>query len=131
MDINWKYLAYRSSRLILLSYGTVAIYAYGFSDRSILPAGPTTYEILPELQQIPTSKGQTIALRYLKNPAAQYTLLMSHGNGEDLGDMQQEMENFRAMGLNVVAYDYRGYSHYWSSEVLYCIEMFRLNSETT
>ena len=23
------------------------------------------------------------------------------------------------------------YSHYWSSEVLYCIEMFRLNSETT
>ena len=109
MDINWKYLAYRSSRLILLSYGTVAIYAYGFSDRSILPAVPTTYEMLPELQQIPTSNGQTIALRHLRNPAAKYTLLMSHGNGEDLGDMQQDMENFRALGLNVVAYDYRGY----------------------
>ena len=108
-DINWKYLAYRAIRLILLSYGTVAIYAYGFSDRSIFPAVSTTYETLPDLKQIPTSNGQTIALRHLKNASAKYTLVMSHGNGEDLGDMQGEMERFRAMGLNVVAYDYRGY----------------------
>ena len=109
VDINWKHIAYRSIRLILLSYGIVAIYAYGFSDRSILPAVPTTYETLPNLKQIPTSNGQTIALRYLKNDTAKYTLLMSHGNGEDLGDIQGEMERFWAMGLNVVAYDYRGY----------------------
>lgn len=108
-NINWKYIAYRAARLILLSYGTVAIYAYGFSDRSIFPAVPTTYETLPDLKQIPTSNGQTIAVRYIKNPNANYTLLMSHGNGEDLGDMQGEMKRFRAMGLNVVAYDYRGY----------------------
>jgi fermentation-respiration switch protein FrsA (DUF1100 family) len=109
VNINWKYLAYRAIRLILLSYGTVAIYAYGFSDRSIFPAMPTTYETLPDLKQIPTSNGQTIALRYLKNDTAKYTFLMSHGNGEDLGDIQGEMERFWAMGLNVVAYDYRGY----------------------
>ncbi len=109
VDINWKYLSYRAIRLILLSYGTVAIYAYGFSDRSIFPAMPTTYETLPDLKQIPTSNGQTIALRHLKNDTAKYTLLMSHGNGEDLGDMQGEIERFWAMGLNVVAYDYRGY----------------------
>ncbi len=109
VDINWNYLAYRTMRLILLSYGTVAIYAYGFSDRSIFPAAPTTYETLPDLKQISTSNGQTIALRHLKNNTAQYTLLISHGNGEDLGDIQGEIERFRVMGLNVVAYDYRGY----------------------
>jgi abhydrolase domain-containing protein 17 len=109
VNMDWKHLAYRFIRLMLLSYGTVAIYAYGFSDRSILPAMPTSYETLPGLQQIPISKGQTIALRYLQNPTAKYTLLMSHGNGEDLGEIQEEMERFRSMGLNVLAYDYRGY----------------------
>jgi abhydrolase domain-containing protein 17 len=109
MDWNWKYLAYRSARLLLLSYGTVAVYAYGFSDRSILPSPPTSYDTLPDLKFLPMAQGQTIATRYLANPNAKYTLLMSHGNGEDLGDMQREMERFRDLGLNVLAYDYRGY----------------------
>jgi pimeloyl-ACP methyl ester carboxylesterase len=109
MDIDWKYWLYRSARLFLLSYGTVAVYAYGFSDRSILPSPPTSCETLPDLKFLPTSQGQTIATRYLQNPNARYTLLMSHGNAEDLGDMQREMERFRDLGLNVFAYDYRGY----------------------
>jgi len=106
---NWNYLLYRGIRLVLISYGTVAVYAYGFSDRSILPAPPTSYETLPNLQFIPTSNHQTIATRYLKHPTASYTLLMSHGNGEDLGEIQETMERFRDLGLNVFAYDYRGY----------------------
>ncbi len=109
MDINWKYLLYRSARLVLLSYGTVAVYAYGFSDRSILPSPPTSYETLPNLKLLSIAQGQSIATRYVQNPKAKYTLLMSHGNGEDLGDLESEMERFRSLGLNVLAYDYRGY----------------------
>ncbi len=109
MDINWKYWLYRSARLVLLGYGTVAVYAYGFSDRSILPSPPTSYETLPGLKSLSIAQGQSIAIRYFQNPQAKYTLLMSHGNGEDLGDLESEMERFRDLGLNVLAYDYRGY----------------------
>ena len=106
---RWKYVTYRLARLLLIGYITVAIYAYGFSDRAILPAFPSTYETLPGLLQIPTPNGQTIAALHRSNSTAKYTLLMSHGNGEDLGDLQSQMDDFKAMGLSVFAYDYRGY----------------------
>lgn len=106
---RWKYFTYRLARLLLISYITVAVYAYGFSDRAILPASPSTYETLPGLLQIPTPNGQTIAALYISNPAAKYTLLMSHGNGEDLGDLQSQIDDFKTMGFSVFAYDYRGY----------------------
>ncbi len=109
LKTRWKYLLYRLARLILISYVTVAIYAYGFSDRSILPAPESSYQTLPGLLQLPTPNGETIAARYLPNPAAKYTLLMSHGNGEDLGEIRSQMEDFQALGFSVFAYDYRGY----------------------
>jgi abhydrolase domain-containing protein 17 len=109
LKTRWKYLLYRLARLILISYITVAIYAYGFSDRSILPAPESSYQTLPGLLQLPTPNGETIAARYLPTPAAKYTLLISHGNGEDLGEIRSQMEDFQALGFSVFAYDYRGY----------------------
>jgi abhydrolase domain-containing protein 17 len=109
LKTRWKYLIYRLARLILISYITVAVYAYGFSDRSILPAPESSYQTLPGLLQLPTPNGETIAARYLPNPAAKYTLLISHGNGEDLGEIRSQMEDFHALGFSVFAYDYRGY----------------------
>ena len=106
---RWKYVTYRLARLLVISYITVAVYAYGFSDRAILPAFPSTYETRPGLLQIPTPNGQTIAALYISNPSAKYTLLMSHGNGEDLGDLQSQIDDFKTMGFSVFAYDYRGY----------------------
>jgi abhydrolase domain-containing protein 17 len=106
---RWKYLLYRLGRLLLISYLTIAGYAYIFGDRSILPAPPSSYETLPGLLQLTTPNQQTIAALYLPNPTAKYTLLMSHGNGEDLGEIRSQMEAFKAMGLSVFAYDYRGY----------------------
>jgi abhydrolase domain-containing protein 17 len=110
---RWKSLLYRAGRLLLISYITVAVYAYGIGDRNILPAPPSSYDTLPGLLQLPTPNGETIAALYLPqnlpNPSARYTLLMSHGNGEDLGDIRSQMDEFMAMGLSVFAYDYRGY----------------------
>ena len=46
---------------------------------------------------------------YLPNPAARYTVLFSHGNGEDLGDIGPDLLILRQLGFAVLAYDYHGY----------------------
>jgi pimeloyl-ACP methyl ester carboxylesterase len=51
----------------------------------------------------------TISAVHLKNASAKYTLLYSHGNGEDIGDDLQSLMEFRDAGFEVFAYDYRGY----------------------
>ena len=50
-----------------------------------------------------------IAAAYLPNPEARYTLLYSHGNGEDMGDDLPILEEYRRAGFAVFAYDYNGY----------------------
>jgi pimeloyl-ACP methyl ester carboxylesterase len=50
-----------------------------------------------------------IAAIYMPNPNARYTLLYSHGNGEDIGDDLAILEKFRRAGFAVFAYDYEGY----------------------
>ncbi len=45
----------------------------------------------------------------LPNPQAHFTLLYSHGNGEDIGDDLPVLEEFRRAGFAVFAYDYSGY----------------------
>jgi alpha-beta hydrolase superfamily lysophospholipase len=46
---------------------------------------------------------------YLPNPSARFTLLMSHGNAEDLGDNRDLYLEYARRGFAVFAYDYRGY----------------------
>ena len=38
-----------------------------------------------------------------------YTILFSHGNAEDLGDLSGHLEQFRQHGFSAIAYDYSGY----------------------
>jgi fermentation-respiration switch protein FrsA (DUF1100 family) len=54
-------------------------------------------------------QGGAIAAIYLPNPQAHFTLLYSHGNGEDIGDDLPILEEFRSAGFAVFAYDYNGY----------------------
>jgi hypothetical protein len=55
------------------------------------------------------SGGQKITALYLPNPNARFTLLFSHGNAEDLGDVMFFLQKFHDAGFSVMAYDYRGY----------------------
>jgi len=50
-----------------------------------------------------------ISALLLTHPAAEYTLLVSHGNAEDLGDDRDWLEGLHRAGFNVFAYDYQGY----------------------
>ena len=55
------------------------------------------------------SGGTTIAAFYLPNPQARYTLLFSHGNAEDIGQVMFFLQPFYDAGFSIMAYDYRGY----------------------
>ena len=51
----------------------------------------------------------SITTLYIPNPHARFTLLMSHGNAEDIGQNRDLYEEYRRRGFAVFAYDYRGY----------------------
>jgi len=98
---------------ILLSvafiYVAVGAWVWVVSDRMIfLPPAPS-YRDTPDVIRLSTAGGDRIAAVYLPNPGATYTLLLSHGNAEDLGWVLPSLPPMRDLGFGVFAYDYRGY----------------------
>ena len=88
-----------------------------FSDRLIFLPHTPGYD-LQSLEAIGRGSVQTyripcrdgaLAAVYLPNSQARFTLLYSHGNGEDIGDDLPVLEEFRRAGFAVFAYDYNGY----------------------
>jgi fermentation-respiration switch protein FrsA (DUF1100 family) len=53
--------------------------------------------------------GDSVAVLHLSNSGARYTILYSHGNAEDLGDIEFVLRDLHALGFAVIGYDYRGY----------------------
>lgn len=53
--------------------------------------------------------GLQISGIYLNNPNAKYTILYSHGNGEDLGMVNQRLKDYLKAGFSIFSYDYPGY----------------------
>ena len=99
----------RMALSIALIYAVVGAWAWLISDRMIfLPPAPT-YRDTADILKVPTSGGERIAAVYLPNPAATYTVLLSHGNAEDLGSVLPSLPPLRDLGFGVFAYDYRGY----------------------
>jgi fermentation-respiration switch protein FrsA (DUF1100 family) len=99
----------RMALSIALIYAVVGAWAWLISDRMIfLPPAPT-YRDTADILKVPTSGGERIAAVYLPNPAATYTVLLSHGNAEDLGWVLPSLPPLRDLGFGVFAYDYRGY----------------------
>jgi abhydrolase domain-containing protein 17 len=99
----------RILRLPLIAYGTIALYAYFCGDRQLFQPHPASYRDTPDLIRLSTPNGQTISAQYLTHAAAQYTILYSHGNAQDLGDIRPILEDLRGLKFNILAYDYRGY----------------------
>ncbi len=64
---------------------------------------------MPHLLKLITDDGKKISALYLHNPKAEFTLLISHGNGEDLGSILHWLMTFYQNGFSVFAYDYHGY----------------------
>ncbi|MGV0028050.1 alpha/beta hydrolase [Phormidesmis priestleyi] len=94
---------------LLFIYLALGIFAYFFSEHLIFRPQPTSYQDSPEILKLETPDRIKLSALYLPNPTATYTLLYSHGNAEDLGDIRPILEDLRKAGFSVFAYDFRGY----------------------
>src|SRR5215813_14862862 len=93
----------------IVLYLSLAIYALFFSDSAIFPPHPSSYRDTTDILKLKSGNGSMISALYLPNPSAAFTLLVSHGNAEDLGDDREWLEDLRNAGFSVLAYDYQGY----------------------
>jgi abhydrolase domain-containing protein 17 len=100
----------RVTLLLVVAYGTVAALAYLYAERVLFqPPVPSYTGMVVPFTRLPVGEGDTLAVQYLPNPEAYFTILYSHGNAEDLGFLQGVFAEMRAAGFAVLAYDYRGY----------------------
>jgi hypothetical protein len=95
--------------VIAALYLGLLLFAVFLSDSMIFLPHPSSYRDSPDVLKATTAGGKKISAIYLPNPAAKYTLLVSHGNAEDLGDDRYWLEDLRRAGFSVFAYDYEGY----------------------
>jgi hypothetical protein len=95
--------------LIFALYLGFFAFAFFLSDSMIFLPHPSSYKDSPDILKITTANGKKISAIYLPNPSARFTLLVSHGNAEDLGDDRYWLEDLRRGGFSVFSYDYEGY----------------------
>ncbi|KAL3629490.1 hypothetical protein CASFOL_026712 [Castilleja foliolosa] len=63
-----------------------------------------------DVLKVKTKRGTEIVAVYVKNPAAKLTLLYSHGNAADLGQMYELFSELSIhLRVNLMGYDYSGY----------------------
>ncbi|PRQ40539.1 putative serine aminopeptidase, S33, alpha/Beta hydrolase [Rosa chinensis] len=63
-----------------------------------------------DVVKINTKKGNEIVALFIKNPSASLTVLYSHGNAADIGQMYHVFSELSVyLGVNLMGYDYSGY----------------------
>jgi fermentation-respiration switch protein FrsA (DUF1100 family) len=116
--MNWRSLSpwilgeFSLRRLIvsaILIYGILCLYIYFTADSKIFLPPPSSYRDTPNILKVQTADQVILSALYLPNPEASHTILYSHGNAEDLGNLPPILELIRQEGYSVFAYDYRGY----------------------
>ncbi len=90
-------------------YICFAVYALVWSDRIIFQPPQTSYADSQDIIKLTTSDGCSISAIHKVNPNAEYTVLYSHGNAEDLGHNRPFLNEYFDEGFSVLAYDYHGY----------------------
>lgn len=93
----------------VLVYLVALLAALLLFDRVLFQPHPPGYTKSRDIFFIPVGEKDTIAAVWFPNPQAHYTILHSHGNGEDLSDILPELREFHDRGYAVLGYDYRGY----------------------
>ena len=99
----------RLAVLLVAAYVVLVLIAALLSDQLMFWPHASSYGDSPEIIKLTTADGVTISALHLVDPTATYTVLYSHGNGEDMGDLRDIYERICAAGFNVFAYDYHGY----------------------
>jgi fermentation-respiration switch protein FrsA (DUF1100 family) len=90
-------------------YLLLNLFALLVSNRLIFVPQSPSYDHLPNEMKLLSGDGEKINAVFLEHPNAAYTILFSHGNAEDLGNVVPFMRQFHELGYSVLMYDYRGY----------------------
>lgn len=93
----------------VVPYLSLAVCGLFFADSLIFLPQPAYYRDTPEILKLRSTGGKHISALYLANPSAKYTLLVSHGNAEDLGYTRDWLTSLEHSGFSVFSYDYQGY----------------------
>ena len=101
--------ARRLVRSLVLIYVLVFGAAWILSDRLIFMPPPPGYADDDTIIKLSTPNGEYVSARYYPVADARYTVLYSHGSGEDLSTVEAQLLASNEHGLSVFAYDYRGY----------------------
>ena len=104
-----KFSILRLIRSILIIYILIGFWAFFFSDRLIFLPRPSSYQKNQDFVKLQSRDRTQITGIYLPLPKAEYTILYSHGNGEDLGEILPRLRDLRDIGFNIFSYDYQGY----------------------
>ena len=99
----------RMIRSLIFIYLCLCLYLFFFADRKIFLPQPSSYEDSSAILKLTADDQIQLSAVYLPNPASEYTILYTHGNAEDLGDIQPVLQRLQEIGFSVFAYDYRGY----------------------
>src|SRR4028119_2140519 len=99
----------RLMRSLILIYAFFCLYVFFIADGKIFLPQASTYQDTSDILKLTTADQIQLSAVYLPNPASTYTILYTHGNAEDLGDIQPVLQQLRNTGFSVFAYDYRGY----------------------
>ena len=108
-ELSWKRVGRSILSIPLSVYLILLFYGMFFADNLLFQPPPSSYSDTDQILKIPMPDGAQISARYLSHPSSHYTILYSHGNAEDLGDIEDILQAFHSRGFSIIAYDYSGY----------------------
>jgi alpha-beta hydrolase superfamily lysophospholipase len=99
-----------TAAIILIGlYLLVGAAAYFYSDSIIFQPQAINFSDKSYIYKLTTPSGEKIHAKFFANEEAEFTILFSHENAEDIYTSTPFFEELSRAGFNVFAYDYRGY----------------------
>jgi fermentation-respiration switch protein FrsA (DUF1100 family) len=99
-----------TAAIILIGlYFLIGAAAYFYSDSIIFQPQAIDFSDKSYIYKLVTPSGEKIHAKFFENQEAEFTILFSHGNAEDIFTSTPFFEELSRAGFNVFAYDYRGY----------------------
>jgi len=92
---------------LLIAYIAITILAFFLKEKIAFPAPKANYVFGDPFFMI----DDKISAIFLKAENAKFTVIYSHGNGEDIGEILPLLKLWQKRGFNILAYDYFGYGH--------------------
>ena len=103
--INWARLYH-----ITISYILLYVFVHLLSPFALFPVPSASYQNLPGQFKIKTHTHHYVSAVFYSAPSSSpYVILYSHGNAEDLGNIQPYLKQWPEHGFSVLGYDYSGY----------------------